>query len=210
MTSAGYSPVIAAAAARVAAAGAIVPRAGVIDAEIRAAHVAVGITRAILCRRRNGGLPLPTIEEMMREFLARHDARSGREAAGETASDTSSRCRCPPHPPGRHSRPVRRCPVRRRPASRPPDIGHRSRACGTASKTRRRPAPESRWCPTGRATQAQAQRCEDRRTGRVQLSAPEPTGDFPWEDRARAASARLSSERASENWPSSAYSSAWT
>ena len=83
------SPIVAPApATAVPTAGVIVPRGGVVYAEVVATHVAVCVlvpTGVLALRRRDRALS--AIEEVVGELLARNDARAGCQAARETPRD---------------------------------------------------------------------------------------------------------------------------
>ena len=64
------------------------PRARIIDTEVGAAHVAVRgslFHSPAFAGGTRPALRAVAVEKMMREFLARHDARTGRKSAGKTA-----------------------------------------------------------------------------------------------------------------------------
>src|SRR5579871_5507193 len=88
---AASAPVASAAAVEAAATAVIPAGAGIVHAEVVAAHVAVVEIGIGGIRGRNDAAGVVTaIQEMMRQLLARHHARTDREPGGETACDVGS------------------------------------------------------------------------------------------------------------------------
>src|SRR5579863_5651006 len=78
-------PVVSSSPAHITASpGAVIPRSGVVHAEVGTAHIAI-FRLAIVLRGWGQRARLPAVEQMMSEFLARYETGASRQSSGETA-----------------------------------------------------------------------------------------------------------------------------
>ena len=142
----------------------------------------------------------------MRKFLARHDARTGREAAGETSSDARADAAAAHRAPRAHIAAARsvgaRCAADRRPGrwdtARRSGIGRAPAEQHPEHADHQRQNHDGAPREMGARAAARQPLATPAGLSRVRPSAPELTGDFPSGSPGSSCSARLSSERASD------------